>query len=386
MGNNTAKVRCVIIGIGAMGRKYAIMIDRGEIEGMALAAVCCRNDESADWAAEHLNSSVRIFRGENEMYSCAEAFDAVIITTPHRQHPAMAIRALKNGKNVLCDKPAGITVNDAAAINEAAGLSGKVFALMCNQRTYEQHVKIKNLLDNNEIGDLLRVTQVNSRNFRTQYYHSSGSWRSSWNGEGGGALMNQGYHLLDLWQFYFGLPDSMYADIPFGKYNGFSVDDEATLIMNYPDNMTGVFILTTGEGTNTDRLEIVGTRGRIILKNKTVKLTKLSTDSKVYAAAAQVNAREELDETSEEFVFGEQEKAYQLVLKNFAEAVLYGTGLIAPGKESMQTLELINGAYLSAWLGKKISLPINPEEYEKMLRIMEKSEKTTINLQISDTH
>lgn len=198
--------------------------------------------------------------------------------------------------------------------------------------------------------------------------------------------MNQGYHLLDLWQFYFGLPDSMYADIPFGKYNGFSVDDEATLIMNYPDNMTGVFILTTGEGTNTDRLEIVGTRGRIILENKTVKLTKLSTDSKVYAAAAQVNAREELDETSEEFVFGEQEKAYQLVLKNFAEAVLYGTGLIAPGKESMQTLELINGAYLSAWLGKKISLPINPEEYEKMLRIMEKSEKTTINLQISDTH
>lgn len=375
MGSNKANVRCAIIGIGAMGRKYAMMLDRGEIEGLTLTSVCCRSDESADWAAENLNSSVRIFRGENEMYGSTEAFDAVIITTPHRQHPAMAIRALKNGKHVLCDKPAGITVNDASAINEAAGLSGKVFALMCNQRAYEQHIKIKNLLKNNEIGDLLRVTQVNSRNFRTKYYHSSGSWRSSWNGEGGGALMNQGYHLLDLWQNLFGLPDSIYADIPFGKYNGFSVDDEATLIMNYSDGMTGVFILTTGEGTNTDRLEIVGSKGRIILENKTVKISRLSSDSKVYAAEAQVNAREELDVTDEEFVFGGQDRAYQLLLKNFAEAVLYGADLISPGEEGIQTLEMINGAYLSAWLGQKIRLPVNPEEYEKMLHMAENTER-----------
>lgn len=369
------KVRCAVIGIGAMGRKYAAMIDSGDIQDMILAAVCCRSDESAAWASDHLNSSVRVFRGENEMYSHPETFDAVIIATPHRQHPAMAIRALKNGKNVLCDKPAGITVHDAAAINDAAVQSGKVFALMCNQRTYEQHKFIKKILTEKEIGDLLRVTQINSRNFRTKHYHRSGIWRSSWNGEGGGALINQGYHLIDMWQDLFGLPDSLYANIPFGKYNDFTVDDEATLILNYRNGMTGVFFLTTGEGTNTDRLEIVGTKGRIILENNTVKVSKLSIDSKVYAEEARVNARENIEEVSETFVFGEQGHAYHIMMRNFAQAVLHGEELIAPGIESIRTLELINGAYLSAWLGKKISFPVSPEEYEKMLHIMENEER-----------
>ena len=193
-------IRCAVIGIGAQGRKYAMMLDRGEISGLELNAVCCRSEESAGWCGKNLKADVRIFRGENELYGNAGAFDAVIITTPHRQHPAMTIRALKNGKHVLCDKPAGIMAADAAAMNDAAAQSGKVYAMMCNQRAYEQNRRIKAMLEEKVIGDLVRVTQINSRNFRTQSYHGSSEWRSSWRGEGGGALINQGYHLIDLWQ------------------------------------------------------------------------------------------------------------------------------------------------------------------------------------------
>ena len=371
---NKNAVRCAIIGIGAQGRKYALALSRGEAKDLSLSAVCCRSEESANWAREHLGTDVKIYHGENELYGNAGQFDAVIIATPHRQHPAMTIRALKNGKHVLCDKPAGITVSDAAAMNEAAAQAGKVYAMMCNQRACRQNQRLKELLDREEIGTLVRVTQINSRNFRTRSYHESSEWRSSWKGEGGGALINQGYHLLDLWQYLFGIPESVYAEIPFGKYNSFRVDDEDTLIMRYANGMTGTFILTTGEGTWTERLEIAGTRGRIVLDKNRLTVTRLNLDAAEYAASARRTGREDLMESETVEIFSGQEDAYRIMLNNFAEAVLEGKPLIAPGTDGEKTLELINGAYMSAWLGEKVKLPVDRREYEKLLGDREEQE------------
>ena len=96
-------------------------------------------------------------------------------------------------------------------------------------------------------------------------------------------LINQGYHLVDLWQYLFGLPEALYADIPYGKYNDFAVDDEATLVMDYPGRMTGTFIMSTGEGVPTERLEIVRTRGSILMDGTTVTVTRFYTDIEEYA-------------------------------------------------------------------------------------------------------
>lgn len=368
-------VRCAVIGTGSMGKKYALMIGNGKIDGLTLNAVVCRGEESAAWAASNLDASVRICRSEDALYEVAEAFDAVLVVTPHKLHPAMAIRAMRAGKHVMCDKPSGITAAQAKDINEDAGRSGTVFAMMCHQRTYAQYEKIKQLLESRAIGQIARVSLENSNPFRTQYYHRTGGWRSSWSGEGGGALINQGYHLLDMWQHLFGLPETVYANIPFGKYNDFDVDDEATLVMEYPGKMTGLFVLSTGEGSRTERLEIIGSRGRILLEGKKLSLTLLDCDTREYCARAQVTSRQELNETVEEYRFGDPEQAYERMLKNFADAVLKGERLIAPGTESANVLELINGAYLSAWLGKKIWLPVDMELYQSLLHEKEAEER-----------
>ena len=361
-------IRCAVIGIGNMGSKYAVMLDRGEIEGLSLAAVCCRSDERAAWARANLSADVQICRSEDALYEAADTFDAVIIVTPHKQHPAMAIRAFAAGKHVMCDKPAGTTAADALSMNEAAARSGRVYAMMCHQRAYDKHVKIRDLLREGAIGRICRVSLENSRFFRTRFYHASGSWRSSWTGEGGGALINQGYHLLDFWLYLFGLPQSVYADIPFGKYNDFSVDDEATLVLDYPDKMTGTFILTTGEGVWAERMEIIGTGGRILLEDDRLTLTRFDQDLRDYARTAQVTARQELGETTEVFDFGSYDRAYHIMLQNFSDAIRSGAPLIAPGEDSANALSLINAAYLSAWEGRKVALPADQTEYQAALQ------------------
>ena len=367
-------VRCAIIGIGTMGKKYAQMIGANEIGGLTLSAVVCRSEENVKWAKENLPATVLICCSEDELYNHSDIFDAVIIVTPHKSHPPIAIRAFKAGKHVMCDKPAGVTVADALAINAAAEGAGKVYAMMCHQRTYAQNKKIKALLDTRSIGHITRVMMENSGFFRTKFYHESGSWRSSWGGEGGGALINQGYHLLDMWQYLFGLPKAVYAQIPFGKYNDFAVDDEATILMEYPDKMTGTFILSTGEGSSVERLEIVGTRGRILLDNDRLSVTSFDADTREYAQKTHVTSRQQLGESTQEFVFEGNDRAYEIMLENFAAAVLHGGEIIARGEDGAKTLSLVNGAYLSAWKGEKVVLPVDSGEYLSNLREKENEE------------
>ncbi len=368
------KIRCAIIGIGSMGKKYALMIDSGKINGLELVAVCCRSDDNINWANNNLNPSIKKYRNEDEMYNDANLFDAVLIVTPHKLHPAMTIRALKANKHVMCDKPAGITFAEALEINAVANKTSKLFAMMCHQRTYEYYIKIKELLNKKAIGKITRVSMENSNYFRTEYYHHSANWRSSWNGEGGGALINQGYHLLDMWQYLFGLPQEIYANIPFGKYNNFDVDDEATIIMNYPNKMTGSFIISTGEASLIERLEIIGTKGRISLNEKTLTVTYFSSDIIKYSKEATVTSRQELNTTFEQYKYNDPEKPYEIMLNNFANAIINEEKLIAPGIDSANTLAIVNAAYLSAWKGQKISLPLDIKQYLSCLHEKEKQE------------
>ncbi|MBQ4426157.1 MAG: Gfo/Idh/MocA family oxidoreductase [Oscillospiraceae bacterium] len=368
------RIRCAVIGTGAMGRRYAELIDSGAVDGLELTAVCCHSETARDWAAGALRKAVRVCGSEDELYEHRDEFDAVLVVTPHQLHPAMTIRALESGAHVMCDKPAGVAAADAIRMAEVAEKTGRIYAIMCHQRTYAKHIKIKELLLSGEIGKLTRISLIHTCFFRTEYYHSSASWRSSWRGEGGGALINQGHHILDLWIWLFGMPESIFARIPFGKYNSFSVDDESTIVMSYPDNVSGTFILSTGEGTVTERLEIVGTRGRILLEGDTLTITRLSEDTREYSKRALVTARQELSESSESFSFCDDGKAYEKMLRNFASAIKGGEALISPGAEGADTLMLINAAYLSAWEGRSVSLPIDNLEYIKKLALREESE------------
>ncbi len=371
----TDRIRCALIGTGGMGRKYAGMLNDGKIDGMCLTAVCCRSEESKAWASGQLSQKVLLCGSEEELCQHQEAFDAVIIVTPHKLHPSMTIRALSMGKHVMCDKPAGVTAADADAMQKEAERTGLIYAQMCHQRTYARHLKLKEILESGRIGHISRVSLISTQYFRTRFYHASGSWRSSWSGEGGGLLINQGHHILDLWLWLFGVPETVYADIPFGKYNDFSVDDEATLLMDYPDRMTGTVILSTGEGGKTDRLEISGTKGRILLDGSVLTLTVFDVDTRDYAKTAAVTSRQELLETTETCTFAQDETPYEIMLENFGKAVKGQAPLIAPGADGVRTLSLINAAYLSAWEGRKIGLPLDHAEYQRQLEAHMEAEK-----------
>ena len=366
-------VRCALIGTGAMGRKYAQMLADG-IEGLALTVVCCRSDDSCNRAKAVLADGIKIVRSEDELYGHSALFDAVIIVTPHKLHPQMAIRAFGAGKHVLCDKPAGVTAADAVAMAKAAKAANRVYAMMCHQRAYKKYMAVKDALSRGEIGEVQRVSMINTNFLRTRAYHRSGSWRSSWTGEGGGALINQGYHLIDMWQYLFGAPEYLYAEIPFGKYNGFAVDDEATIVMRYPGNVTGTFVLTTGEGAPRERLEIAGTDGAILLEGDVLTLTKFGQNVRDYIATAQATSGQELSVTQQTFDLRDETNAYAAMFCNFARAVLRGERPIADGRESCAALQIINAAYLSAWEGRRVKLPADDGAYAQALHAAELTE------------
>ena len=232
---------------------------------------------------------------------------------------------------------------------------------------YPKYERIHELLESGTLGQIRRILMENSRYYRTWHYHKSGSWRSSWRGEGGGALLNQGQHLLDIWQWLFGMPESLYALIPYGKYNDFSVDDEATIVMKYPDKKTAVFILTTGEGTWTERLEIVGSKGTLLLEDSHLTLHLYDRDLEEYKRTASCNSREELKERVTEETFPQDEEPYEEMLADFAQAVLEKRPVRVNGLEGLNSLELTNAAYLSAWMGAPVSLPIDEVQYEREL-------------------
>ena len=321
------EVRAAVIGTGVMGRKYAQMIAEGKAGALRLTAVVCRSAGAQQWAKDTLPDTVRVCPSADQLYDYAEEFDAVLVVTPHKTHPALVMQAFAHGKHVLCDKPSANALAPALEMNRAAEKSGLVFAMMFHQRRYKKYMRLKKLLDDGVLGEVKRVQLENSRYFRTWMYHRSGSWRSSWAGEGGGALLNQGQHILDIWQWLFGMPTSIYAVIPYGKYNDFMVDDEATLLMEYPQQRTATFILSTGETTTTEQ-------------------------------------------------FAPQAEPYPEMLANFADAILHGTPLTAPGVEGVRALELTDAAYLSAWLGEKITLPLDADRFEQELQKHIQEEQT----------
>ncbi|MFT4006370.1 MAG: Gfo/Idh/MocA family oxidoreductase [Lacrimispora sp.] len=177
------KIKIALIGAGSMGKTYAEMIDGGRISSLTLAAVCCRGSQSKQWAKENLSSEAVIFDSTEAMYEEAWRFDAVLIVTPHRTHPQLAIQAFEHGKHVFCDKPSGVSLLQCRAMNEAAEASGKKFAMMFHQRLYRKYNRIKTIIGSGELGKISRVLLENSRYFRTARYHQSADWRSSWSGK-----------------------------------------------------------------------------------------------------------------------------------------------------------------------------------------------------------
>ncbi len=357
------KVRIGIVGIGNMGYSHAQQILAGKINRLELSAVA---DASPDRPARV--PQVKGFKSADEMMASG-IIDAVLIATPHYEHTTIGVAALKAGLHVMVEKP--ISVHRADCERLIAAYKGRekkqVFAAMFNQRTDRYYQKIRSLIQSGELGEIRRVNWIITNWFRTHAYYASGGWRATWAGEGGGVLLNQCPHNLDLFQWMFGLPTKVSAKCAFGKYHDIEVGDDVTAVMEFKNGATGVFITSTGEAPGTNRLEITAERGKVVYENDKITYTRneipMGEFSRTTPHSFAVPAT--WDVSIPAAGHGGQ---HNEVLQNFTDAILDGTPLIAPAPEGIHSVELANSMLLSAWLDKPVELPIDGKKYERLLK------------------
>ena len=360
----TANVRIGIVGMGNAGMMHARELVSGMVPGAVLAAVCDRPARLAQVRPE-LPAGVREFDGHAAMLR-AGACDAVVITTPHFQHPAVAVDAFAAGCHVFCEKPAGVRTRDVRRMNRAAARSGKVFTMHFNRRLEPVWKKVAHVLTAGELGAVQRVQWTSTDWFRTDGYYASGGWRGTWAGEGGGLLLNQCIHVLDLWQHFFGLPRRVRAVCGFGKFHpGIEVEDEVTAGVEYGTGVTGVWIAGTGEAPGTNRLEIAGDRGRLVVEDRTIRFRRTAVSVAEFRREHSGFAEPECWEC-EIPVSGQADLAAG-IMKNFIAAIRKDAPLLIPGEEGLRSLEMANAILLSAWTGDWADLPPDERRFETEL-------------------
>jgi len=361
------KVRIGIIGLGNMGTTHAKNITAGKVPGMELGAICDIAPSRIEFAKKSF-PDVAVFDNATELFESG-IVDAVMISVPHYDHPQLAKDAFSAGLHVITEKPAGVYTKQVLEMNSAAEKSDKVFGIMYNQRTNPVYQKIRQLIKSGELGAIKRVNWTITDWYRPQAYHDSCTWRSTWKTEGGGALINQNPHQLDLWQWLFGMPEKIMAHCSFGKYYDIEVEDDVTAFMQYENGMTGVYITSTGEAPGTNRLEIACDMGRIVVEHN-----KITFDRNVVS-------EREFNKTFDG-IFGHPEcwkceiptdssggEQHIGILKNFTNAILKGSELLAPGEEGVRGLTISNAIHYSAWTGKWADINNFPhEEFYELLQ------------------
>ncbi len=367
------KVRLGIIGLGNIGTAHAGTVYSGKISGMELAAVCDIDAGRLDYAQKYYGG-VKLFDSSADLI-CSGECSAVLVSVPHRLHAAIAKDALANGLDVLCEKPVDISVSRAAELNDVAEKSGRIFAIMFNQRTNPLFKRLRELVRAGRLGRLKSSAWIVTNWYRTQYYYDSGDWRATWSGEGGGVLLNQAVHNLDIWQWICGMPCEITAFCDSARYHDIEVEDAATIFAKYPDGSTGVFITSTGECPGTNRFEVCGELGKVVIEDGRLKWWRLKRSERDICQSARDSFYDPECEYTE-YVPNEMEAAHQGVIQAFADAILSGKPLVADGKEGINELMISNAAYLSQWKGNvPVRLPIDADEFDRLLEDMMKKSR-----------
>ena len=356
-------IRLGVIGLGNMGAAHVRSLQGGSVPALEVAAVC--DSDPARLTAT--DPAVAMFTDPHALIHSGQV-EAVLIATPHYSHTTLGIEALQSGLHVLVEKPISVHKADCEQLIAAhAGREQQVFAAMFNQRTDPFYQKIRALLQNGELGEIRRVNWIVTAWFRTQAYYASGGWRATWAGEGGGVLLNQCPHHLDLLQWIFGMPVSVRAFCRLGRYHDIEVEDDVTAYLEFANGAAGVFITSTGESPGSNRLEITGERGRLVFENDRLTFTRNEEEMTRFSHATKLSfAAPPVWEVNIP-VPGKGEQ-HAGILKNFADAILHQTPLIAPAPEGIYSVELANAMLLSSFTGETVELPMDAERYAAQLK------------------
>ena len=381
-------IRLGIIGIGNQGSGYArhLTTESDWCPEIHLAAVADVNPARLEWARAQLPDSVKLFDDAEKMLDSG-LIDACIVSIPHYDHPKYVIACMKRGIHVMCEKPAGVYTKQVREMNEEAKKHPDVvFGMMFNQRTNCLYRKMRELVQSGRYGRVRRANWLITNWYRSQFYYDSGDWRATWSGEGGGVLLNQCPHQLDLWQWILGMPKKVQSFMRYGQWHDIEVEDDVTTLMEYEDGHTGVFITSTGDPHGTNRFEVQMDGAQIIAEGD--KLTLLELDqleqewTKTNTAPFGVVPSHAVDVEMD----GENPQ-HKGVLKAWAGAILRGEPLVAGGEEGINGLMLSNAMHLSAFLGKQVELPFDEDLFfeELMKRAATSRRKTGGKSVFADT-
>ncbi|WP_113674153.1 Gfo/Idh/MocA family protein [Vallitalea guaymasensis] len=368
------QVRIGVIGFGNMGSNHAKSLYEGKVKNGKLVAVCDINEEKLKKSKE-LYSDIVCYDNHNDMLEDSN-IDAVIVATPHYDHPSIAIDALKANKHVVIEKPAGVYTKAVREMNEVGNNTDRVFAIMYNQRTDPYYSKVKELIDAGELGEIRRVNWIITDWYRPQSYYNSGGWRATWAGEGGGVLLNQDPHQLDIWQWICGMPTRIRAFCHFGKMHDIEVEDDVTAYAEYANGATGVFVTSTSDAPGTNRLEISGDQGKIVVEDGKITFWRLRVSEREFNATFTGGFGNPECWKCEINVKPNPLQQHVAILTNFVDAILNGKELIAPAVEGIRGLTISNAMHLSAWTDDWVNLPIDEDLYYSKLQ--EKIKNSTI--------
>lgn len=369
------KMKLGIIGYGNMGTAHVHNIMSGKIPNVELVAMC---DSSPSRREKFANDfpEIPVFETATEMFQSGLC-EAVFIVTYHYKHPELAIEAFGYGLHVLIEKPAGVYTKQVREMNEVASKTDRIFGIMYNQRTNPVYQKLRSMIREGQLGHIKRITWIITDWYRSQAYHDSSTWRSTWKNEGGGTLINQNPHQLDLWQWMFGMPDRVYSKVSFGKYYDIEVEDDVFAFFEYDNGTTGEYITSTGEAPGTNRLEVACDMGKIVIENNKMLFYRNVVSEREFNQ----NNNQPFGcpeswkcEIPINFSGGEQHIG---ILKNFASVVLNGGELLARGEEGINGLTISNAIHLSAWTDKQVELKDFPDDTFYQL-LQKKIEASTV--------
>ncbi len=356
------KIRLGIIGLGNMGTTHARNILAGMCPDITLAAIAELDPQRITWGQENLGCSIRYFSDAVRMLDSG-LVDACLVCTPHFSHPEYAIAAMQRGLHVMVEKPAGVYTRQVKKMNEEADRHPElVFGMMFNQRTNWVYRRLRQLVQSGKYGAIRRTNWLITNWYRSQAYYDSGSWRATWAGEGGGGLLNQCPHQLDLWQWICGMPAKVHCHMHFGKWHDIEVEDEVTAYVEYPNGATGVFVTTTGDGFGSNRLEIQMDKAKLVVENEQLRVWEFAMTEQEFsktntAPFGSVPVREI------EVEAGCENPQHVGVLNAWAGRILRGSELVADGREGIRGLTLSNAMHLSAFTGQTVTLPLDDELY-----------------------
>ncbi|MFW6189890.1 MAG: Gfo/Idh/MocA family protein [Planctomycetota bacterium] len=360
------QVRVGVIGVGGMGSNHCKHVD--DLEELELAAVVDINEDRAKQIGEQFD--VPWFVHYRDLLG-EEMVDAVTIATPHYFHPPIAVDSFHAGLHVLSEKPIGVRIGEAEKMAEAAEQTGKVFAVMFQMRTQANVQKAKEIVESGRLGPIRRTLLV-SPEYRSQAYYDSGTWRATWGGEGGGVMMNQAPHIMDVFTMLGGLPKKVSGRCETALHE-IEVEDQAQAMLEYEDGACGYFYVSTCE-MGTRVVEFVGDRGKLRMEGGKLRLWSFDPPVEQFTYEnEEMWGRPDMEEVPLEVE--ERESGHRVILRNFGRAILHGEELIAPGEVGLNSLELANAITLSSYTDRSVELPVDRAEFNELIEHLRATSK-----------